>query len=119
MAEFQAWHSGSMRSLLDLWLETTMSLRKEMDTLIANEKKSVVAAAAAAARASRNKTAADIVAPSQARQGASANALGRVVSTATSGHAPATVSCVFVRVRARAFASVVTMDRHADESEYF
>ena len=117
MAEFQAWHSGSMRSLLDLWLETTMSLRKEMDTLIANEKKSVVAAAAAAA--SRNKTAADIVAPSQARQGASANALGRVVSTATSGHAPATVSCVFVRVRARAFASVVTMDRHADESEYF
>lgn len=106
-----------MRSLLDLWLETTMSLRKEMDTLIANEKKSVVAAAAAAA--SRNKTAADIVAPSQARQGASANALGRVVSTATSGHAPATVSCVFVRVRARAFASVVTMDRHADESEYF
>ena len=103
-----------MRSLLDLWLETTMSLRKEMDTLIANEKKSVVAAAA-----SRNKTAADIVAPSQARQGASANALGRVVSTATSGHAPATVSCVFVRVRARAFASVVTMDRHADESEYF
>ena len=117
MAEFQAWHSGSMRSLLDLWLETTMSLRREMDTLIANEKKSVVAAAAAAA--SRNKTAADIVAPSQARQGASANALGRVVSTATSGHAPATVSCVFVRVRARAFASVVTMDRHADESEYF
>jgi len=100
VAEFQAWHSGSMRSLLDLWLETTMSLRKEMDTLIANEKKSVVAAAAAAA--SRNKTAADIVAPSQARQGASANALGRVVSTATSGHAPATVSCVLcacVRVR--------------------
>ena len=104
-----------MRSLRDLWLETTLSLRREMDTLIANEKKAPDAAVLQlAAAASSNKAAAGSVAgaPSQAREGASANALGQVVS-----NAQAAVSCVRVRVRAsaRANRSAATLDRRAVE----
>jgi hypothetical protein len=73
VAEFQAWQSGSMRSVLDRWLETTESLRQEIDSIIASEKKKAVIEAAvffAAAGAPDNKAAGESLAgaPNQATQ---------------------------------------------------
>lgn len=61
-----------MRSVLDQWLETTESLRKEIDSLIASEKKKAVTEAVffAAAGAPDNKAAGGSLAgaPNEATQ---------------------------------------------------